>query len=284
MLEYPEVKRRPFLVELNKALRTAREKSKTVGLVVIDITNLARINSQYGHNAGDIVLATVQDRLDSASTETNIVWRIASHHFAFILPMLKNSALIALAAKKLGSVLNDPVKVETKRGVATVKTVEQRAIQTHSDRKLKVLERILESDPDETFIVFCNTKRMVREVDRELWATNHSVSAPMFLGGLTARAIKLQSLWEKDGLQCFETYPGHTSKTLGLSDLGYKKEKENLPVALQKIAEKHTHLQWPEVNNWHAFDALLALLAALQYQAGAHSTVGDPEEGLIFLV
>ena len=126
MLEYPEVKRRPFLLALEKALKEAQVRSKTVGLVVIDITNLGRINKLYGHNVGDISLGTVFKRLDATTSERNNVFRIASHHFAFLLPTIKNSALITLAANRLRALLAEPLDVgqrevhlEVEVGVAT---------------------------------------------------------------------------------------------------------------------------------------------------------------------
>ena len=116
-----------------------------------------------------------------------------------------------------------------------------------------------------------------RACDRELGAMS-----PMFLGGLTARAMKLQSSWEKEGVKCFETYPGYAAKTMELSGLGYKKEKENIPVVLSKLSEQRPDLQWPIVDNWHAFDALLALHTALRYHMGTFASVGDSTEGVIY--
>jgi len=111
MLEFPEVNRRAFLLELGKVLERAQEKARTVGLVIVDITNLARINRMHGHGAGDMALAIARERLDGTSTETNNVFRVASHHFVFILPALKSSALIALAANRLRTVLREPIAV-----------------------------------------------------------------------------------------------------------------------------------------------------------------------------
>ena len=111
MLEYPEVRRRPFLLELEKVLREASEQSIAAGLLLVDITNLGRINKLYGHNIGDVALALAVDRLRSASTEANNVFRIASHQFAFILPSMGNTALVALAVNRLHAVLEDPIEL-----------------------------------------------------------------------------------------------------------------------------------------------------------------------------
>ncbi len=116
-----------------------------------------------------------------------------------------------------------------------------------------------------------------RSCDRELGAMS-----PMFLGGLTARAMKLQHQWEDLGIQCYETYPAQTAKRLDLIDKGYKKEVENIPKVLELI-NVGLGKSLPPITNWHQFDALLALIAANRYQSNSHQTVGDPSEGCIYI-
>ena len=81
--------------------------------------------------------------------------------------------------KEAQKILNNPVQIEIGSSRKAVETIDQRAIRTKSSRKLAILERILkaELENDGTVIVFCNTKRAVRLVDRELWAKNFSVAA-----------------------------------------------------------------------------------------------------------
>ena len=76
------------------------ERDEIVGLLLIDVTNLRRINMLHGHHAGDVALAYAQERMRSISTEADNVFRIGSHLFAFILPSLGNPALIGLAANR----------------------------------------------------------------------------------------------------------------------------------------------------------------------------------------
>ena len=44
MLEYPEVQRRQFLLALENALEQADSNTVGLGLLLVDITNLGRIN------------------------------------------------------------------------------------------------------------------------------------------------------------------------------------------------------------------------------------------------
>lgn len=79
-------------------------------------------------------------------------------------------------ARKL---MKDPLTVETSKGITTVARAEQRVIRTRKDRKIAVLERLLfaPGHEEDTVIVFCNTKREVRHVDRELWVKDLSVGS-----------------------------------------------------------------------------------------------------------
>ncbi|HKK77241.1 MAG TPA: DUF429 domain-containing protein [Saprospiraceae bacterium] len=118
-----------------------------------------------------------------------------------------------------------------------------------------------------------------RRADRELKAMS-----PMFLGGLTARAMRLVARVEADLPVVFrETYPGYLAKLLDLPKMRYKKEKVHLPELTNTLCSSYQlQLEKPPAN-WHQFDALLAYLSGLRYREGAHQTFGDPEEGQIIV-
>lgn len=114
-------------------------------------------------------------------------------------------------------------------------------------------------------------------------ACDHALQAmsPLFLGGLTARAMQLAH--QLHPLPFHETYPARQAKRLGLLTLGYKKKQEYLPgaqAALEKVMPAWTI---PPLLSWHAFDAVLALLGALRLVQGKHETYGDEEEGIILI-
>jgi predicted nuclease with RNAse H fold len=116
-----------------------------------------------------------------------------------------------------------------------------------------------------------------RQADRAL-----SAMSPMFLGGLTARAMRLCTLLKP--IPVCETYPGGLAKLFKLDRTRYKKDKHYLPTALSLI-NQHLHLYKvaDEISNWHQFDALLALTSSLRYLDTHHISYGNAEEGQIFL-
>lgn len=120
------------------------------------------------------------------------------------------------------------------------------------------------------------TDYFYRRSDRELRAMS-----PMFLGGLTARAIKLKDELTQEGFSVREVYPAALAKLLKLKDLGYKNDKKNL-AACTDVVQTHYDLRLPRnLDNWHQFDALLALASGMRFLHGEHRCAGDAEEGLI---
>ena len=117
-----------------------------------------------------------------------------------------------------------------------------------------------------------------RQCDRELKAMS-----PMFLGGLTARAIKLKNQLTRSGAKVFETYPVQTARVLTLRTYGYRTRTPDFE-ALLKVIEKRglTLAKDSRVNTAHDFDALLALDTVNRIAHGGTMASGIPEEGLIY--
>lgn len=116
-----------------------------------------------------------------------------------------------------------------------------------------------------------------RLCDKELAAMS-----PMFLGGLTARAMQLKSKFPDVVFQ--ETYPAHKIKLLGLKNLGYKSDKQNIK-ELIFILQKQYNLNFEAdtYQSWHAFDSLLAYLSGVDHQQRKAQIYGDITEGQIIV-
>ena len=117
-----------------------------------------------------------------------------------------------------------------------------------------------------------------RQCDRELGAMS-----PLFLGGLTARAMQLKYQLESDRCSFFETYPAAQAKRLSLEKYGYKKPDAQYKLLSGAIANELHIDKLPEFNNSHQVDALLALLGAQRIANQKATPVGLKEEGLIYV-
>jgi len=115
-----------------------------------------------------------------------------------------------------------------------------------------------------------------RKCDKETKAMS-----PMFLGGLTARAMKLAAQFPKVTFR--ESYPSYLIKIVwNYKDLYTKKETYNNRLADQLISDYKLEMKQTPVN-WHQLDALACWLSGLRYQEGSVVKLGDEEEGLIYV-
>ena len=103
----PRIDREVFIKHLSVAVDAARQDTSHLGLLLIDLTNLARINHHHGYSTGDQVLLAAYTQLLTVSKLPDTVFRVGSHRFAFILPDLGNPAFIALAMNKVQRVMKD---------------------------------------------------------------------------------------------------------------------------------------------------------------------------------
>ena len=117
-----------------------------------------------------------------------------------------------------------------------------------------------------------------RLCDRQLGAMS-----PMFLGGLSARAIRLKHNIELKGIEVKETYPKTLAKQFKLKEYGYRLHKRNIEQCSEILDQTSLiEIDKKQIITWHHFDSLLALLSAVRYNLGLHFTHGDKEEGLIY--
>jgi predicted nuclease with RNAse H fold len=114
-----------------------------------------------------------------------------------------------------------------------------------------------------------------RDADKKTGAMS-----PMFIGGLTARAIKLKDLF--DGEPAFiEIYPSHIAKTLGERKASDRFKNKNF---VQSVYSSLPIFLSDEPKNIHQFDSLLAWWVGYLYTKGETTIIGDPEEGAIHTI
>ena len=114
-----------------------------------------------------------------------------------------------------------------------------------------------------------------RECDRLLGAMS-----PMFLGGLTARAIKLKDELKGHGIECIETYPAAFVSTVMEIEEAYKNDIVGFAKALTPFFSSQP---LPSMQNWHQTDALLAWISGLRYLEKRSLSFGFPIEGVIII-
>lgn len=118
-----------------------------------------------------------------------------------------------------------------------------------------------------------------RKADKLLGAMS-----PLFLGGLTARAmqLKFQILQKYPTINILEVYPAALAQRWKLYELNYKKDLQAVKPVLEHI-QKELLFTLPNLPNWHQVDAVLALCTAWRYQQNLAESFGEAKEGEIWV-
>jgi uncharacterized protein len=117
-----------------------------------------------------------------------------------------------------------------------------------------------------------------RLCDKEL----HAMS-PMFIGGLTARAIRLKTLLSEKGIAVLETYPSGLAKIIFPDLTGYKKGSASLQLYTEALQNLLPINLADKPSNWHQFDCILAWLSGYRHLNQKANLYGDAREGIIIV-
>ena len=73
--------------------------------------------------------------------------------------------------------MREPKTFATARGLATVSEIRQLYQEGEFRDKFRILRRVLDEAPEETCIIFCNTRRQAIDLDRMLWGHGYAAGA-----------------------------------------------------------------------------------------------------------
>ncbi len=88
-----------FWMERSGVNKRLKDDSTGYGVISIDIDHFKRVNDNYGHDSGDMVLKQFSDRLREKIRQDDVVGRIGGEEFVIILKNTKESHLSILAEK-----------------------------------------------------------------------------------------------------------------------------------------------------------------------------------------
>ena len=97
----------------------ARRQKKPLSLILCDIDRFKRVNDQYGHDGGDVVLKHVSDLFKASIREQDGVARWGGEEFLFVLPDTEESNAVVLAEKVRETLATSPVDIQQKNVVIT---------------------------------------------------------------------------------------------------------------------------------------------------------------------
>ncbi len=91
--------RRALAERLTSELARFERDGAVVGVAMIDIDHFKRVNDDFGHAAGDLVLAAVAARLTAVIREYDVVGRFGGEEFLVVAPQIDAAGLAALGER-----------------------------------------------------------------------------------------------------------------------------------------------------------------------------------------
>ncbi|NOU92939.1 diguanylate cyclase [Paenibacillus sp. LMG 31456] len=80
--------RRAFEMYLQQAIANAKRYNQLMALFYMDIDDFKRINDQYGHETGDLLLKTFASRVKRCIREIDMLARLGGDEFVILLPRI----------------------------------------------------------------------------------------------------------------------------------------------------------------------------------------------------
>ncbi len=91
---------RNFIEEyIKEELRKAKRLKEEFCLLLIDLNDFKEVNDRYGHNAGDVVLRRVVDKLRRNLREYDMIARWGGDEFLVVLPAEKGSNILEIVGR-----------------------------------------------------------------------------------------------------------------------------------------------------------------------------------------
>lgn len=106
-----EMNNRQFFWEnLNKTIEIAVKNSDSVTVMLFDLDRFKEVNDTYGHDAGDMLLRQISQRLISLGLPSETLYRLGGDEFAFLSSGMTESSAVS-QAKKIGASINQPYTI-----------------------------------------------------------------------------------------------------------------------------------------------------------------------------
>ena len=102
-----------FNANLTQAIEMSKRHDTKVALLFIDLNKFKPINDQFGHKAGDNLLAEVANRLSKSVRKEDTAARIGGDEFVVLMPRVMERDLLESVAERLLESLQKPIAIKS---------------------------------------------------------------------------------------------------------------------------------------------------------------------------
>lgn len=100
-----------FLGRAQHALARCERRQEAFGLLFIDLDHFKPINDTYGHEAGDLLLQVVANRLKAATRNPDTVARLGGDEFAILVEAPADRGIMALLTERISQAICYPTAI-----------------------------------------------------------------------------------------------------------------------------------------------------------------------------
>lgn len=145
---------------LTNCVEDAVENKELAALMFIDLDNFKAINDEFGYDAGDLVVATIANRLCGLLRGTDTLCRVDGDEFAAILPQIGSVDIASTLAERLAEAVRQPMVLRGRQLTVTASigialcplhAKEQRLFLHMTDLALQAAK----ADGSDTWRMFC---------------------------------------------------------------------------------------------------------------------------------
>jgi diguanylate cyclase (GGDEF)-like protein len=104
--------RRGLEAALAREIEIARRTGGSVAACFVDCDDFNRVNERFGHNAGDVVLRNVAERLKHALRLSDTIGRVGGDEFLMLLPQTRIAEALLVAERARVTVSEEPVAID----------------------------------------------------------------------------------------------------------------------------------------------------------------------------
>ncbi|EGA68763.1 GGDEF family protein [Vibrio sinaloensis DSM 21326] len=101
--------RRAFDKCLENAIVKANRSGCKLALLFVDLDDFKAVNDTYGHDAGDVILVTVADRLNNAIRQSDFVGRLGGDEFVVCLDLLNDFDILPEKTEQIMQAICEPI-------------------------------------------------------------------------------------------------------------------------------------------------------------------------------
>lgn len=123
--------RRAFEEQFTRLLTLGKRYKRNVALFFLDLDDFKLVNDEYGHEAGDLLLKTVSDRLlkasrvddivnDTKNQENNSIGRLGGDEFVFVAGDIGDASNGEMIAKRILKITDEPVIYQNKKLIVSL--------------------------------------------------------------------------------------------------------------------------------------------------------------------